>query len=48
MCFLAAIDQSAKDDAVIAPVTRLAKAAEAGVVLLNVFSPWVDTVFSKV
>lgn len=47
MRFMVALDQSEKDAAVAAPAVKLARAARAEVVLVNVISPWVDTAASK-
>jgi nucleotide-binding universal stress UspA family protein len=46
MKFLVALDRSEKNRAVLAPAAALARAAGAEVLLLNVYNPWVDTVFS--
>jgi nucleotide-binding universal stress UspA family protein len=43
MKILVALDRSDKDAAVLAPTLKLARAAGAGVSLLNVVSPWLDT-----
>ena len=47
MRFLVAMDGSEKDAAIIAPAAKLAQATRAQVLLLSVFSPWVDTAFAS-
>jgi nucleotide-binding universal stress UspA family protein len=47
MKLLVALDRSPKDAAVVAPTVKLARAANAEVVLLHVISPWVETAFAE-
>jgi nucleotide-binding universal stress UspA family protein len=46
MKILVALDGTEKGAAAVAAAAKLAEAAGAEVLLLNVFSPWVDTAFS--